>query len=80
MKNWEEVNGSPFRFWLLAVTAMLIFYTPEARSPWFVFAFACACGVGFNIRFRAGNVALRAGGGGVDAGRIAPLALYTKNS
>ena len=43
MKNWEEVNGSPFRFWLLAVTAMLIFYTPEARSPWFVFAFACAC-------------------------------------
>ena len=30
-------------FRLLAVIAMLIFYAPEARSPWFVFAFACAC-------------------------------------
>ena len=32
-------------FGLLAVTAMLIFYALEARSPWFVFAFACACGL-----------------------------------
>ena len=30
-------------FGLFAVTAMLIFYTLEKRSPWFIFAFAVAC-------------------------------------
>jgi hypothetical protein len=30
-------------FGLFAVTAMLIFYALEKRSPWFVFAFAVAC-------------------------------------
>jgi hypothetical protein len=30
-------------FGLFAVTAMLISYTLEKRSPWFVFAFALAC-------------------------------------
>jgi len=30
-------------FGLLAVTAMLIFYALEDRSPWFILAFACAC-------------------------------------
>ncbi|HKD80319.1 MAG TPA: hypothetical protein VKH81_11545 [Candidatus Angelobacter sp.] len=30
-------------FGLLAVTAMLIFYALEKRSPWFIFAFAGAC-------------------------------------
>jgi hypothetical protein len=29
-------------FGAIAVTAMLIFYALEARSPWFVFAFAAA--------------------------------------
>jgi hypothetical protein len=30
-------------FGLLAVTAMLVFYALEKRSPWFIFAFAGAC-------------------------------------
>ena len=30
-------------FGLLAVTAMLVFYALEERSPWFVLAFAAAC-------------------------------------
>jgi len=32
-------------FGLLAVTAMLVFYALEKRSPWFIFAFAIACGL-----------------------------------
>jgi len=32
-------------FGLLAVTAMLVFYALEARSHWFVLAFAVACGL-----------------------------------
>jgi hypothetical protein len=30
-------------FGLVAVTAMLVFYALEKRSPWFIFAFALAC-------------------------------------
>jgi hypothetical protein len=30
-------------FGLLAVTAMLVFYALEKRSPWFIFAFSGAC-------------------------------------
>jgi hypothetical protein len=30
-------------FGLLAVSAMLLFYALEDRSPWFIFAFAIAC-------------------------------------
>ena len=33
-------------FGLFAVTAMLIFYALEARSPWFILAFAAACLLG----------------------------------
>ena len=32
-------------FGLLAVTAMLVFYALEDRSPWFILAFAGACGL-----------------------------------
>ena len=32
-------------FGLLAVTAMLVFYALEARSHWYVLAFAGACGL-----------------------------------
>jgi hypothetical protein len=32
-------------FGLFAVTAMLVFYALEDRSPWFVLAFAAACGL-----------------------------------
>jgi hypothetical protein len=30
-------------FGLFSVSAMLIFYALEKRSPWFIFAFALAC-------------------------------------
>ena len=33
-------------FGLLAVTAMLVFYALESRSPWFVLGFAAACALG----------------------------------
>jgi hypothetical protein len=33
-------------FGLCAVTAMLVFYALEDRSPWFVLAFGGACALG----------------------------------
>jgi hypothetical protein len=41
-------------FGLLAVTAMLIFYALEARSPWFILAFAGACALGSIYGFLQG--------------------------
>jgi hypothetical protein len=41
-------------FGLFAVTAMLVFYALEHRSPWFVFAFAIACGLGSVYGFLQG--------------------------
>lgn len=41
-------------FGLLAVTAMLIFYAVEARSPWYILAFAGACALGSIYGFLQG--------------------------
>jgi presenilin-like A22 family membrane protease len=41
-------------FGLVSVTAMLVFYTLEDRSPWYVLAFACACGLGSIYGFMQG--------------------------
>jgi hypothetical protein len=41
-------------FGLAAVTAMLIFYALEERSPWFVLAFAAACALGSAYGFLQG--------------------------
>ena len=41
-------------FGLLAVTAMLVTYTLEDRSPWFTLAFAGACGLGSTYGFLQG--------------------------
>jgi len=41
-------------FGLFAVTAMLIFYTVEERSPWFILAFAGACALGSAYGFLQG--------------------------
>lgn len=41
-------------FGLAAVTAMLIFYALEDRSPWFVLAFAAACALGSTYGFLQG--------------------------
>jgi hypothetical protein len=41
-------------FGLFAVTAMLVFYALEDRSPWFVLAFAIACLLGSAYGFLQG--------------------------
>jgi hypothetical protein len=41
-------------FGLFAVTAMLIFYALERRSPWCVLAFAVSCGLGSTYGFLQG--------------------------
>ncbi len=41
-------------FGLAAVTAMLIFYAVEDRSPWFSLAFAGACALGSIYGFLQG--------------------------
>ena len=41
-------------FGLFAVTAMLVCYALEARSRWFILAFAAACGLGSVYGFLQG--------------------------
>ena len=41
-------------FGLVAVTAMLVFYALERRSPWFILAFAGACALGSVYGFLQG--------------------------
>jgi len=41
-------------FGLAAVTAMLVFYALEDRSPWFILAFAAACVAGSVYGFLQG--------------------------
>lgn len=41
-------------FGLVAVTAMLVCYACEARSPWYVFGFAVACALGSIYGFLQG--------------------------
>jgi hypothetical protein len=41
-------------FGLFAVTAMLVFYILENRSPWFILAFAMACALGSAYGFLQG--------------------------
>lgn len=41
-------------FGLFAVTAMLLFYALEPRSPWFTLAFAGACALGSTYGFLQG--------------------------
>jgi hypothetical protein len=41
-------------FGLFAVTAMLVFYALENRTPWFTLAFAAACAMGSAYGFLQG--------------------------
>jgi hypothetical protein len=41
-------------FGLVAVTAMLVTYALEERSPWFILAFAAACAMGSVYGFLQG--------------------------
>ena len=41
-------------FGLFAVTAMLITYALESKSPWFILAFAFACALGSTYGFLQG--------------------------
>ena len=45
-------------FGLFAVTAMLVCYGLEARSPWFIFLFSIACD-GIGLRVSPGRLAIR---------------------
>jgi hypothetical protein len=47
------VNGLTL-FGLFAVTAMLVTYALESRSPWFILAFAAACALGSVYGFLQG--------------------------
>jgi hypothetical protein len=60
-------------FGLLAVTAMLIFYALEDRSPWFILAFAGACALG-SVYGSAGRMAVRRRGGDLGRGRDLAMA------
>jgi hypothetical protein len=42
-------------FGLFAVTAMLVCYALERRSPWFILAFAAACALGSAYGFLLGS-------------------------
>jgi hypothetical protein len=42
-------------FGFFAVTAMLVCYAAEDRSPWFVFGFAVACALGSIYGFLQGS-------------------------
>jgi hypothetical protein len=52
----EDARGmsSLSLFGLFAVTAMLVFYALEHRSPWFILAFALACALGSVYGFLQG--------------------------
>ena len=41
-------------FGLFAVTAMLVCYALEQRSPWWILGFACACALGSIYGFQQG--------------------------
>jgi len=41
-------------FGLIAVTAMLVFYALEKRSPWFILAFSASCMLGSAYGFLQG--------------------------
>jgi hypothetical protein len=49
-------------FGLIAVTAMLVFYTLEKRSHWFILAFAVSCAMGSVYGFLQKVLAVRSGG------------------
>ena len=61
-------------FGLFAVTAMLVTYALEARSPWFILAFAVSCALGSVYGFPARGVAVRCGGSGLGCCRFVLLA------
>jgi hypothetical protein len=48
-----SVNGLTL-FGLFAVTAMLVTYALESRSPWFILAFAASCALGSIYGFLQG--------------------------
>ena len=49
----EPMNGLTL-FGLFAVTAMLVFYALENRSPWYILAFAGSCALGSIYGFLQG--------------------------
>ncbi|MEH2514280.1 hypothetical protein V1291_005634 [Nitrobacteraceae bacterium AZCC 1564] len=60
-------------FRLFAVTAMLVCYALEDRSPWFIFGFAVSCALGSAYGFLHGAWALWSCRGDLGAGGVAAL-------
>jgi hypothetical protein len=52
--NRGDILDALTAFGLFAVTAMLVFYALEKRSPWFILAFALACALGSVYGFLQG--------------------------
>jgi hypothetical protein len=53
-KSGKELMDALTAFGLFAVTAMLVCYAAEDRSPWFILAFAAACALGSIYGFLQG--------------------------
>jgi hypothetical protein len=51
---WDDAMDALSLFGLFAVTAMLVSYALEDRSPWFIAAFAAACALGSVYGFLQG--------------------------
>ncbi|MFZ0820050.1 MAG: hypothetical protein WAM91_08260 [Candidatus Acidiferrales bacterium] len=54
IQTWDSRVNALTAFGLLAVTAMVVFYTLEKRSRWFILAFAGACVLGSIYGFLQG--------------------------
>jgi hypothetical protein len=61
-------------FGLMAVTAMLVFYALEDRSPWFILAFCRRLRSCVALRLPARRLAFRRRGGDLGGGRRLALA------
>lgn len=60
-------------FGLFAVTAMLVSYALEERSPWYILAFAVACALGSIYGFLQGALAVRDCGSDLGSSRAAAV-------
>ena len=61
-------------FGLFAVTAMLVCYALEDRSPYFILAFARSLRARLNLRLHAGRIAVRGGRDHLGSRGLASLA------
>jgi hypothetical protein len=70
----NEIMNALNTFGFFAVTAMLVCYAMEDRSPWFVLAFAGSCALGSAYGFLQGACAFRSGRGHLGTCGVTALA------